>query len=144
MTNPFKTLMATLGVAALTMACGSAMPTASTPDLVSTEDTGAATALFTGPGRVPPQPENCTAMLTLGKVGSNNTTVSVQASWVSKGEKFPVACGLPVWNVSPEAKTMVRRFEPNVITIFGRAGAGYLVTATAAGQTASLKVAVGD
>ena len=144
MTNRFKTLMATLGVAALTTACGTAMPTAATPDLVSGESTGAATALFTDPGRVPPQPENCEAQLMLSKVASSKASVSVKAIWVSKVEKFPLACGVPVWDVSPEAKTIIRRFEPSVITILGRVGTGYIVTATAAGQSASLKVAVGE
>lgn len=142
MTNRFKTLMATLGLAALTTACGTAMPTASTPDLAGSDGAGAPTVLFTDPGRVP-QPEDCTSVLGLVKVASSHNSVSVQAVWFSKGDKFPVACGVPVWTVSPEAKTIVRRFEPNVITILGPAGAGYVVTGTAAGQTASVKVAIG-
>ena len=144
MTNRLKTLMGTLGFAALTMACGTALPSASTPDVVGTEATGEATALFADPGRVPPEPENCTAMLTLGKVASSNNSVSVQAIWVSKIDKFPVACAPAVWDVSPEAKTIIRRFEPNVITILGRTGEGYMVTATAAGQMARMKVAIGE
>jgi hypothetical protein len=144
MTNRFKALIATLGLAALTTACGTAMPTASTPDLVGSDSTGAPTALFTGPGRVPPQPENCTSTLRLGKVASSNTSVSVQAIWFSKVDTLPVACGVPVWAVSPEAKTIVRRLDPSVITILGKAGAGYVVTAKAAGQTSSMKIAVGN
>jgi hypothetical protein len=90
-----------------------------------------------------PQPEECTAQLVLSKVASSKTSVSVQATWVSKVEKSPLACGTPAWTVSPEAKTIIRRFEPNVITILGSMSSGYVVTATAAGQRASMKVAIG-
>ena len=146
MTNQFKTLMVILGVVALTTACGTAIPTASSPDLASGESvsSGAPTELFTGPGRVPPQPEECAAQLVLTKVASSKVSVSIQAIWMGKVEKFPVACGTAVWTVSPEAKTIVRRFEPNVITVLGQLGAGYLVTATAAGQQAHMKVAIGE
>lgn len=144
MTIGFKTLMATVGIAALTAACGSAIPTASTPDLSSGDSTGAATALSARPGFLPPQPEGCTSQLSLTKVASSKTSVSLHATWVSNVEKFPASCGSVVWNVSPEAKTIIRRFDPNVITIFGQLGTGYLVTASGAGQRVSMKVAIGD
>jgi hypothetical protein len=142
MANTFKMWLATLGVAALTTACGTASPTASTPDIPGGEATGAVTSLFSGSNV--PQPETCNAQLMLSKVASSKTSVSVRATWVSKLEKSPLACGSPTWSVSPEAKTFSPRFEPNTLTILGPLGKGYFVTASAAGQTISIKVAIGD
>ena len=79
MTNRFKTCLATLGVAVLTTASGTAMPTASTPDMLSGDSTGAATALFNAPGRVP-QPEQCTSQLVLSKVASSRSRPTSKAA----------------------------------------------------------------
>lgn len=145
MKHGLKTWLATLGVAAMTTACGTAIPTASTPDLATGESVsaGAATELFNGPGRVPPKPEACGAQLVLTKVATSKESVSVQATWMGK-VRPPVPCGTPVWTVSPQARTIIRPFEPNVITILGKVGAAYVVTATVADQQASMKVAIGE
>ena len=136
--SELATAGATIQGAAQSSASGSAAA-----ERAMSDDRTAAASLSASTANVLPQPEGCDATLQLDKVASTKISVSVRATWARKGEKNIVACGSPIWGVTPDAKRYRSRFDPNLLTIVANPG-GYVVTALAAGQSASIKVAIGQ
>jgi hypothetical protein len=128
--------LAVLGVAALVVACGTAIPTATSPSPGG--DDGVATAQRLR-GSLLPEPQDCSGQLVVRNLDSGSGWVKVEAAFTDG--KTTYTCGGIEFSITPWANLQSPRFNPNQVIISGVPDL-YFLTVTAYGKPTTVKILI--
>lgn len=136
-----------LGMGFLSLACGrtgsltaSGVPAAGEPSLIAVTGSVAASSDTNSAPIAGPAP--C-GVLTLTNVAEGPNWVRVQVEWLRGSEKaVKSACPVPAFSVTPRAKMVTPRYDPNQVTLWSTPGIYTVTAVTADSKPVSLKVRI--
>jgi hypothetical protein len=131
-----KGWLAIVGLAVSAAACGTAIPTATSPSDMNDSDGVAVTESRGLVGRV--ERGDCPGQLTMRWLSSGKGWVKMEAAWVdAKGQT--TFCAVPTFSITPDADLSNPRFNPYQVTVSGASGL-YALTATVHGKPLTVKL----